>query len=115
MPTIPQDLAVALAAIAILLSHWLQGDSLPARTNAIIAGSAFVVLSVATDLLIGMSGGVREAILTIITIGVFLGYNELAPLLQYLNSLPSPLVARPTSVRPTVTDCNKKYQPPQQG
>lgn len=109
--TIPQDLAVLLTAVAIFASHWLQTDKLSPRANALIAVSCFLVMDGGTVWLItGFGGSVRQVILTIVAATVFLGYNELQPLLQYLNSLPSPLAPKAGKVRATVQDWNKYSQ-----
>lgn len=98
--TIPQYLIIALTGIAALISNWLQGDGLSRVKNALIAGSAFVLLSILCMWLIGgFNGDLRSIALYFIGLAVILAGNELMSLLKYMQAGPSPLAPKVTAMR----------------
>jgi hypothetical protein len=105
--TIPQDLAIVLTALAALISNWLQGDGLPRWQNALIAATAFIILSVTCMWLIGgFNGDLKSIVLYFIGLAVILAGNELVSLLKYVQAGTSPLAPKITATR-RVTDWNR--------
>jgi hypothetical protein len=92
---LPPELSIVLAAFASWLSNYLRSDDLPRQWNILLAFGAFLVCIAATAwLTTGFSNDIRADVLLLIGIAVqlTLGGKELVDLLNYIKSVPSPLV-----------------------
>lgn len=95
MPTIPRDVAFALAALTAFIANWIRGDGLPARFNAIMAAASFLILTALCMWLIhGFSGSLRDNALYFIALAIALGANELIGLIRIAYQVRSPLAKK---------------------
>jgi hypothetical protein len=106
LPSLPADLAVVIAGLAAIVSHWLQDDGLSARVNGLIALASLIVSAVATVFLTsGFSGNLKDDTLLLIATAFALAVKESFALLGYIRDAASPLapaqVPARSSVRPT--------------
>jgi len=106
LPSLPADLAVVIAGLAAIVSHWLQDDGLSARVNGLIALASLIVSAVATVFLTsGFSGNLKDDTLLLIAVAFSLAVKESVALLGYIRDAASPLAPAPastSSVKPTV-------------
>jgi hypothetical protein len=107
LPSLPADLAIVIAGLAAIVSHWLQDDGLSARINGLIALASRIVSAVATVFLTsGFSGNLKDDTLLLIATAFALAVKESFALLGYIRDAASPLapaqVSARASVKPTV-------------